>query len=114
VLTHPDNVVVTWVAPDNGGSPITAYTVEFLQADGTSYSTELTNCDGSTTGIRDATTCTVPVSAFKATPFELPWGSEVWARVKAWNYYGNYGYSGSGNGAVITTYPDAPTTLVER
>jgi hypothetical protein len=56
----------------------------------------------------------VPVSAFKAAPFELAWGSEVWARVKAWNYYGNYGFSASGNGAVITTYPDAPTTLVER
>lgn len=74
----------------------------------------MVNCDGTDTTIRDATTCTVPVSSFKATPYELAWGAEVWVRVKAWNFYGNYGYSDAGNGAIITTFPDPPITLIER
>ncbi len=26
----PDNVIVAWTAPDNGGSPITGYLVSFI------------------------------------------------------------------------------------
>lgn len=39
------DVVISWTAPFNGGSPITAYTIEILQKDG-GYSQEMTNCDG--------------------------------------------------------------------
>jgi hypothetical protein len=41
------NVVITWAAPFNGGSPITSYTILIRQSDGVSYSTELNFCDGS-------------------------------------------------------------------
>jgi len=35
----PDDVIVTWVKPDNGGSPITGYTVSFRQSDDVTFTT---------------------------------------------------------------------------
>jgi hypothetical protein len=40
-----DTVRIDWTAPDDLGSPITAYNVYIKQQDGT-YSLELNNCDG--------------------------------------------------------------------
>jgi hypothetical protein len=65
------------------------------------------------TTIRDQTECTIPVSSFKASPFLLPWGARIWAKVVAHNVYGNYGYSEEGDGAIITTFPDPPINLNE-
>jgi hypothetical protein len=42
-----DAVVVSWVAPDNGGSPIISYTILIRESDGVTYTTELGDCDGS-------------------------------------------------------------------
>ena len=46
-IWDPDNVIITWVAPDNGGSMILNYTIYIRQSDLVTYSTELTHCDGS-------------------------------------------------------------------
>lgn len=46
-----------------------------------------------------------------AAPFNLPWGSSVYAKIVATNAYGNSLSSDFGNGAIILTNPDAPTTL---
>ena len=59
------------------------------------------------------TSCTVPVTTLKAAPFSLPWGASVYAKVIATNVYGNSIESDAGNGAVITTTPDAPINLAE-
>jgi hypothetical protein len=59
------------------------------------------------------TTCTIPVTVFRSTPYDLPWGSSVFAKVIATNLYGDSEESLEGNGAVITTTPDAPINLVE-
>lgn len=48
-----------------------------------------------------------------ATPFNLVWGSSISAVVIAYNEYGNSLTSLVGNGAVILTNPDAPTSLGE-
>jgi hypothetical protein len=109
-------VIVQWVAPDDGGSPITHYTVEIRQADSVTFSTELTQCDGSDPTIRDNTECTIAVTTLQGVsgaPFSLDWGTDVHAKVTAWNVYGNYGASDIGNGAVITTFPDPPISFVE-
>jgi hypothetical protein len=103
-------VIVTWVEPDNGGSPITGYRLSFKQADN-AYSAETDNCDmtSSTT-----TTCTIPVTEFRNTPFSLNWGDSVYAKVIAINNYGDSLESLEGNGAYITTNPDPPTDLIEE
>ena len=57
--------------------------------------------------------CTIPVSSLRASPYSLPWGSSVVAKIVAINYFGDSLSSLSGNGAVITTTPDPPTGLLE-
>ena len=81
-----------------------------VENDGVSFSEESTNCDMSTSTL---TTCTIPVTALRSSPFSLDWGSSVYAKVIAINLYGNSLESEAGNGAVITTTPDAPTDLLE-
>lgn len=39
------------------------------------------------------------------------WGDSIWAKVSAANVIGSSGESPEGNGAVITTNPNAPTSL---
>ena len=45
----------------------------------------------------------------QAAPYELPYGSSIYARVTATNAYGTSDYL-EGNGAVILTVPTAPVT----
>jgi hypothetical protein len=64
----PDDVIFTWTAPDDGGSPITGYTVSIKQSDDSTYSVDLTDCDVSAS---TATTCTIPVTTLRTTPYSL-------------------------------------------
>ena len=48
-----------------------------------------------------------------ASPFNMVWGSSISAVVIAYNQYGDSLTSLVGNGAVILTNPDAPTSLSE-
>ena len=59
------------------------------------------------------TTCTIPVTVLRSSPFNLDWGTSVYAQVIATNSYGDSVASTKGNGAIITTTPDAPTNLIE-
>lgn len=43
----------------------------------------------------------------------MPWGSSIYAKVIAINYYGASVESDAGNGAIILTYPDAPVNVAE-
>jgi len=63
--------------------------------------------------VSTATTCTVPVTALRASPFNLDWSTNVHANVAAINAYGSSAVSAAGNGAIITTNPGTPTSLVE-
>jgi len=72
----PDNVIVTWTAPDNGGSPVTGYMITIRLSDSVTYSEDLTDCDMTAS---TSTTCTIPVIALRASPFSLAWGSSVYA-----------------------------------
>jgi len=76
------SVTISWVAPFNGGSAITAYTVKIRQVDGSTYTTESANCNVSTT------TCTVPIAVLQASPYSLPWGASVHATILATNIVG--------------------------
>lgn len=60
-----------------------------------------------------STSCTIPVTSLRTTPYELDWGSSVFAKVVAINLYGDSDTSESANGAVITTSPDPAINLIE-
>lgn len=61
-----------------------------------------------------STACTVPTTQLKNAPFNLPWGSSIYAKVTAVNVYGNSLESVEGNGAKILTVPDAPVNLANN
>ena len=107
---NPDDVVISWTSPDSGGSTITGYKVSIRQSDTTTYTVDATNCDMSSSVL---TTCTVPVATLRASPYSLEWGASIYANVIATNSYGDSSESDEGNGAIITTYPDAPINLAE-
>jgi hypothetical protein len=102
------SVTISWVAPSNGGSAITTYTVAIRQSDGTTYTTESANCNVS------STSCTVPISVLQASPYNLAWGASVYATVLATNVVGSSVASTAGNGAVITTNPEPPSSLTNN
>lgn len=77
------------------------------------FSIDLTNCDGSTPEIVASTSCLVPISLLIESTYSHPWGSSIWVKVIAYNFYGYSSESAVGNGAVILTYPDAPVDLTE-
>ncbi len=101
------SVTITWVAPSDGGSPITAYTVAIKNSDG-KYKTESINCNVSTIS------CTVPISVLQAAPYNLAWGASIYATVLATNLIGSSAESAPGNGAFIVTNPDPPISLANN
>lgn len=110
----PDYVVVTWTQPESNGAEITSYTIWLRSVDLSAYYVNTAYCDGSDPTIFAALQCTIPVAVFKTAPFDLPWGSSVFAKVEASNSQGTSVESNPGNGASIITTPDAPVNLVEQ
>ena len=41
------NIIVDWTAADAQGSDVTSYLIELRESDGSTFSTDATNCDGS-------------------------------------------------------------------
>jgi hypothetical protein len=104
--------VVTWNPVDDGGSPLTSFIILIGESDGVTF-TESGSCDGSDPTILASATCSFDVSVVRNAPYSLEWGASVFAKVVASNIYGSAEASVAGNGAKITTYPDAPTDLIE-
>jgi len=102
------SVTISWTAPFNGGSAINSYAVKIRQSDGTTYTTESAHCNVFTTS------CTVPVSVLQASPYNLAWGSGIWATVLATNVVGSSLDSIPGYGAVILTNPEPPSSLINN
>lgn len=109
-----DNVLFTWTAPYNGGSPLTRYTIMIQNSDGTTFDESILHCDGTDSTILSNAQCTVPISALQSVPFNLPWGSAIYVKVSATNVVGTSEFSPLGNGAVILKVPDAPTDLTNE
>jgi len=71
-------------------------------------------CLESMTNIIASASCTVPISTLVAAPFNLQWGSTIYATISAVNIYGTSVISTSVSGAVIVTVPDAPMNLANN
>jgi hypothetical protein len=106
-------VQISWTKPYNGGSLITAYTIEIRHSDGISFSEDDTYCDGVDATLVSTRTCSIPVDKIRAAPYLQDWGAHIWARVKAINVVGPSQFSAEGNGAQIITNPDPPTLLAD-
>jgi len=52
------------------------------------------------------------VSTLLKAPFDIPFGSSIYAKVKAFNIIGSSDFSEVGNDAVILSVPSAPTNLI--
>lgn len=96
----------------DGGSVINSYIILVRHSDGTTFSPETVNCDGSNSGIVSAKACSIPITVLRAAPFSLDWGASVYAKLTATNVVGTSPESAEGNNAVILTNPDVPTGLV--
>lgn len=82
--------------------------------DGVNYSYDSDFCNGSGATILVIPSCSVLISDLVKAPFNLAWGSSVYAVVQAYNAYGDSDFSDAGNGAIIYTAPDAPISLSEN
>ena len=63
------------------GSPVTDIVVEVRESDGLSYSVETTYCSTSVEGVLQTLSCEVPVSHLVAEPYNIPYGSQIYAKV---------------------------------
>jgi len=106
-----DRVQITWTLPSDGGSAINRYTVKVRQADGVTFSETGAYCDGATLTVINTRTCLIPISVLTSSPFNLPWGTSVWAVIQARNIIGESLFSEAGNGSIILVVPDAPINL---
>lgn len=79
----------------------------------TSFTEDLTYCDGSETQIVNEQMCSVPINTLRAAPYNLNWGDSIVIKVSALNDYGASQFSDEGNGAVILTNPDTPVSFAE-
>lgn len=109
-----NNIIIDWSSPTHElesayGSPILGYKVFIRWQDGT-YTEEETNCDGSNEIIFANTQCTIPLEVLMAHPFNLQWGSSIYASIVAYNLVGDSPNSDVGNGAIVivSTVPDPP------
>jgi hypothetical protein len=93
------------------GSAIVGYRVSIQGYDGLGYSYNQDLCSNSNPLLLTTSSCSVPIYILQDWPYNLPWGSSINAKISAYNSYGDSDESAYGNGALITTNPDAPMNL---
>ena len=101
-------MIIRWNTPSDQGSLITGYRVYLRRADLT-YDIEPTFCDASESV---TTECQIPLVQLRSDPFNLVIGNAVYAKVIAFNAYGDSPASPVGEGALIVLVPDAPVNLL--
>ena len=82
-------VRVGWEQPYNGGSPVTAYQILFLHADGVSFSTIDAYCDGTQISILLQRYCDVPFTVLREAPISLGFNDLVQVKIYATNSIGD-------------------------
>ena len=69
------------------------------------------DCDGSDQTIVDNESCSILSATLTQDPFDLDWGTNVYAKVIAINIKGESIASDAGNGGSILKAPDAPISV---
>ena len=82
------SVRIAWVAPFNGGSPITAYSILIRQLDGITFTPLTSYCDGTSATILSNKYCDIPFTSFRSAPFTLTLDTLIVAKVAALNTIG--------------------------
>jgi len=59
---------------------VNGYTIKVRQVDEVTY-TEVASCDGTTLTVINNRSCRVPIDTLTLSPFNLPWGTSVFAIV---------------------------------
>jgi hypothetical protein len=106
-----EDVVVSWKAPYNGGALVTEYLITIRESDGVTYTEALVGCDGTDPTIVLNRQCSVTINSLTEAPYNLAWGSSIYAKLTAINILGPSQVSSAGNGAKIMRIPDAPLNL---
>lgn len=97
-------VNISWAAPDDGGSPLTSYTIEVANRSDSFFPMRDTDC---TTSV-GSTSCVVPMSVFQEAPYNLSEDDLIVVRARASNAIGDGSWSAPNNsGAVVVTAPPA-------
>lgn len=104
------SVRITWVAPSENGSPITAYEVKILSSTPDTYYETLGECDGSDPVVAANLYCDVAVSTLAASPFDLSRGDAIVAVARAENIVGWSPLYSEPNAGVAVTIQQAPGT----
>ncbi len=90
-----------------------SYTIYLRNIDGSEFSIDATNCDGSDQAIVDMRACLVPNKVLNKAPYNLLWGNSVFAKFTVTNFYGTSPESPVGNGAILVNGPSAPLNVKE-
>jgi hypothetical protein len=96
-------LLVSWTAPYDNAQTITAYKIEVQY--GTDWSEETAGCDASDATIMSNMYCIIPLSALRATPFDLVYGDLLQARASAYNVYGWGETSDAAGAQTVRTEP---------
>jgi hypothetical protein len=107
------SVKFEWDAPVSfHGATIDSYTIRFKKSDAT-FTTDITNCNGADTTIRDNLTCSVPMSVFLT--YGLVLNDLIVATVEATNIEGTTPPNQENtSGALVRTIPKAPSASPEK
>lgn len=104
------NVDIDWSAPSANSNAITAYKIEIKTSDGTTWSQDLVNCDGTSSTITTNTACSIPFTYLTMSPFYLTLNSPIYVRVYAKNAIGYSDASTASDGTtLVQTIPPKPS-----
>ena len=106
-----NQMYIDWEAPFWNGSPITGYKVYILEHDKVTYTQESVECDGTSADVIANTICHVSLSNLIVPPYSLVMNEEVYAKIIAYNVYGDSPFSEPGNNGLVKLVPDAPVNL---
>lgn len=109
-------MVVAWTKPYNGGTALTKAKIEILESDGTTWTEDTTNCDGSNSVVFAAKQCTLSMkTVLRASPYNLDFKDEIKARITFTNDIGDSLTSDETTSPpTIQTEPVQPTVAPAR